>query len=79
MYSDIFKDAEQDITHIKENSLGVNATLYWDYMVSYIQDLEQETVSSLALAATVRDMAYRNDVRFAAIIFKGKGEYEFSE
>ena len=38
-------------------------TLYWEYMVSYIKDLEPETVSSLELAATVRDMAFRGNAK----------------
>ena len=38
-------------------------TLYWDYMVFYVQDQEQETVSSIALAGTVRDMAYRGNIK----------------
>ena len=38
-------------------------TLYWEYLVSYIKDLEQETVSSLALAATVREMAFRGNIK----------------
>ncbi|MCL2688818.1 MAG: ATP-binding protein, partial [Chitinispirillia bacterium] len=38
-------------------------TLYWEYMVSYIKDLEPETVSSLGLAATIRDMAFRGEIK----------------
>jgi hypothetical protein len=38
-------------------------TLYWEYAVSYAQNLEQDLVSIVKLAETIREMAYRGNCK----------------
>jgi hypothetical protein len=38
-------------------------TLYWEYAVAYVQDLEKEMISAMKLNETIREMAFRGSIK----------------
>jgi hypothetical protein len=49
-------------TYLKIPNYSIR-TLYWEYAVAYVQDLEKEMVSTMKLNETIRDMAFRGNIK----------------
>ncbi|MCL2100380.1 MAG: ATP-binding protein [Fibromonadales bacterium] len=49
-------------TYLKIPNYSIK-TLYWEYIVSYVQDLEKTQISTSELSATLREMAFRGNIK----------------
>jgi hypothetical protein len=53
---------KEGLTYLKIPNYSIR-TLYWGYLVAYIQDLEETQISVLELSNTLREMAFRGDIK----------------
>jgi len=49
-------------TYLKIPNYSIK-TLYWEYAVSYVQDMEETQISVLELPKVLREMAFRGDIK----------------
>jgi hypothetical protein len=55
-------DVKEGQTYLKIPNYSIQ-TLYWEYAVSYVQDLEKERASTFKLTELIKEMAFRGDIK----------------